>query len=70
MQNNQQGGNDEFRSLGKFQSNNPPTFKDRYDPEGAQAWLRYIDKIFRVIQCTEAHKVQFGIHMMIEEVDD
>lgn len=30
------GGNDEFHNLGKFQRNNPPSFKGRYVPDGAQ----------------------------------
>lgn len=38
-QNNQNGGVDEFHGLGKFQRNNPPTFKGRYDLEGAQTWI-------------------------------
>ncbi|XP_050878328.1 uncharacterized protein LOC127082149 [Lathyrus oleraceus] len=43
------GGNDEFRHLGKFQRNNPPTFKGRYDPDGTQTWLREIERIFKLI---------------------
>ncbi|XP_050897695.1 uncharacterized protein LOC127104557 [Lathyrus oleraceus] len=57
-QQNQAG--DKFRGLGKFQRNNPPTFKGRYDPEGAQVWLKEIEKIFRVMACTEEQKVLFG----------
>lgn len=34
---------DEFCDVGKFQKNNPSTFKDRYDPEGAHAWLKEIN---------------------------
>lgn len=30
------GGNDEFRYLGKFQRNNPPTFKGSCDTNGVQ----------------------------------
>lgn len=37
-QHNQAG--DEFHGLKKFQRNNPPTFNGRYDPDGAQTWLR------------------------------
>ena len=44
------GGNDEFRK------NKPPTFKGRYDPDGAQVWLKEIDWIFRVMDCEEEHK--------------
>lgn len=56
--------------MGKFQRNNPPTFKGSNDPEGAHAWLRETEKIFRVMACIEVHKVQFGAHMMSEEADD
>lgn len=36
---NQNGGDDEFYGLEKFYRHNPPTFKERYDPEGA--WLDF-----------------------------
>ena len=49
-QNNLDGGArgapDEFRALGKFQRNNPQTFKGSNNPEGAHAWLRETEKIF------------------------
>ena len=61
---------DEFRNLGRFLKNNPPTFKGRYDPDGAQIWLKEIEKIFRVMTCTEAQKVQFGTHMLSEEAEN
>ena len=64
------GGDGEFRYLEKFQRNNPPTFKGRYDPDGAQEWLKAIEKIFRVMNCTEEQKVRFGTHMLAGEADD
>lgn len=67
-QENQVG--DEFRGLGKFQRNNPPTFKDKYYLEGAQTWLREIEKIFWVMAWTEEQKVLFGTHMLLEEAVD
>ena len=48
-QQNQQGASDGFHELGKFQRNNPPTFKGIYDPEGAQVQLQDIEKIFGVM---------------------
>lgn len=53
VQNNQNGGNDEFCNLGKFQRKHPPTFKGRYDPDGAQTWLKKIENIFRALDCPE-----------------
>ncbi|XP_050878076.1 uncharacterized protein LOC127081892 [Lathyrus oleraceus] len=73
-QNNQNGGAggapDEFRALGKFQRNNPPTFKGSHHLEGTQEWLKVIEKIFRVMACTEAQKAQFVTHMLLEEAED
>ncbi|KAI5431280.1 hypothetical protein KIW84_035451 [Lathyrus oleraceus] len=34
------------RQLSEFQKNNPPMFKGAYDPDGAQKWLKEIERIF------------------------
>ena len=36
---------------------NPPTFAGKYDPDGALDWLKEIERIFRVMDCTPAQKV-------------
>lgn len=46
LQGQQNQVDDEFNGLGKFRKNNPPDFKGKYDPEGAQTRLREIDNIF------------------------
>ena len=43
------GGNDGVRMLETFLKNHPTTFKGRYDPDGAQTWLKDVEKIFRVM---------------------
>lgn len=67
-QQNQVGN--EFYGLGKFHRNNSSTFKGIYDLEGAQTWLREIEKIFHVMVCTEEHKVLFDTRMLLEEAED
>jgi len=47
------GANAEVRMLETFLRNHPPTFKGRYDPDGAQTWLKEVERIFRVMQCNE-----------------
>ena len=47
------GGATMYHGLDCFQRNNLPTFKGGYDPEGAKAWLREFEKIFRVIECQD-----------------
>ena len=45
---------DGVRKLETFLRNHPPTFKGRYDPDGAQKLLKEIERIFRVMECTDA----------------
>jgi len=63
-------GNDGVRMLETFLRYHPSTFKGRYDPDGAQKWLKEVERIFRVSQCSEVQKVRFGTHMLAEEADD
>lgn len=53
-----------------FQQNNPLNFKGIPDLDGAQTWLRGIEKNIRVMACSEKQKVQFGTHMLKEEAED
>ena len=64
------GGNDGSRVLETFQRNHTPMFKCRYDPDGAQTWLKEIERIFRLMDCTDAQKIRFGTHMLASEADD
>eukprot|EP00256_Glycine_max_P067144 XP_025981739.1 uncharacterized protein LOC102669650 [Glycine max] len=63
------GGATMYHGLDRFQRNNPPTFKGGYDPEGAEAWLREIEKIFRVMECQDHQKVLFATHMLADEAE-
>ncbi|XP_058741847.1 uncharacterized protein LOC131614252 [Vicia villosa] len=64
------GGNDESHNLGTFQRENPPTFKGKYDSDGAQGWLKEIESIFHVMDCSEGQNVRYDTHMLDEEADD
>ena len=58
------------REREEFRKNDPPTFKGKYDPNGAQEWLKEIERIFRVMECSEGQKVWFGSHKLVGEADD
>ncbi|XP_057426245.1 uncharacterized protein LOC130719650 [Lotus japonicus] len=58
------------RSLATFQRENPPVFKGKHDPDGALEWLKEIERIFRVMDCTPAQKVRYVTHMLAVEADD
>ncbi|XP_058760450.1 uncharacterized protein LOC131633782 [Vicia villosa] len=58
------------RSLVTLQRENPPTFKGMYDLDEALTWLKEIERIIRVMDCTPAQKVRYGTHMLAVEVDE
>jgi len=62
------GGVEELR-LDRVTRNHPPTFKGRYDLEGAQTWFRGIDKIFRAMVTTEDQKVRLATHILVEKAE-
>jgi len=49
--------------------NNPPTFKGRNDPDGAQNWFQGIKRIFRAMTSTNEQKVTLATHMLAEEAE-
>ncbi|KEH17549.1 hypothetical protein MTR_0008s0060 [Medicago truncatula] len=51
------GASAEARMLETFLRNHPPTFKGRYDPDRAQTGLKEIERVFRLMQCSEVQKV-------------
>ena len=61
------GGAVEYQGLDRFQRNNPPSFSRGYNPDGAQNWIREIEKIFRVMACPEGKKVAFGTYTLAEK---
>ncbi|XP_058746255.1 uncharacterized protein LOC131619135 [Vicia villosa] len=64
------GENAGSRSLATFQRENPSVFKGKHDPDGALEWLKEIERIFHVMDCTQAQKVRYGTYMLAVEADD
>jgi hypothetical protein len=54
-------GEAEERRLDRFLRNSPPTFKGRYDPDGAQTWMQAMERIFRAMVTSEDQKVRMLI---------
>ena len=42
-------GEAEERRLDRFMRNKPPTFKGRFNPEGALTWMEGMERIFRAM---------------------
>jgi len=49
--------------------NNPPTFKGKFDPEGAQTWMQGMERIFRAMVTSDDQKVRLATHMLAEEAE-
>ena len=65
----QNEGEAEERRLDRFLRNNPPTFKGRFDPEGAQTWVQGIERIFRAMVTSDDQKVRLATHMLAKEAE-
>ena len=57
------------RTLEQFQKLNPPIFKGEADPLQAKVWLRQIEKILKVMKCSEDQKVLFSTFMFQKEAE-
>ncbi|MCI82676.1 putative Ty3/Gypsy polyprotein/retrotransposon, partial [Trifolium medium] len=44
--------------MDRFLRNRPPTFKGKFDPDGAQEWLDEIERIFQAMTSTDPQKVR------------
>ncbi|XP_058725494.1 uncharacterized protein LOC131596768 [Vicia villosa] len=64
------GENVVSRNLDTFQRENPPVFKGTHDPDGTLTWLKKIERIFRVMDCTLDQKVRYGTHMLAVKTGD
>lgn len=60
----------ESKNLDRFQSNKPPVFLGTHNPDGAQEWLMKIEKIFRLMTCSDEQKVVLATHMLEKEAED
>ena len=54
----------------KFRRLDPPAFKGESKPDVVESWIREIEKIFQVIQCSEEDKVNLESYMLQDQADD
>jgi leucyl aminopeptidase (aminopeptidase T) len=50
-------GNPAFR---EYNRNHPPKFNGYGEPQEAKRWIKHMEKIFRMAECTEEEKVIFA----------
>jgi len=52
-----------------FMRHKPAKFIGKATPDEVDAWLRVCEKIFRVIECTEAQKLTFATFLLVTEAE-
>ena len=62
--NMQQGGGGVNKVVEQFRKNNPPAFDGHEDALAAEEWVNELESIFRLMECTDAHKVTCAIFML------
>ena len=48
----------------RFMKQRPNCFKEAKTPMDAEAWIDHLEKIFRVLNCSELEKARFGIYRL------
>ena len=51
----------------EFRKANPPNFRGVFNPDKADKWVKAMEKVFSILDCTDRQKVAFATYML--EVD-
>ncbi|GKV38840.1 hypothetical protein SLEP1_g46705 [Rubroshorea leprosula] len=49
---------------------NPPSFKGVPDPDVAESWVKKLEKMFKLLKCTDGQKVELAVFTLEGEDDD
>ncbi|GKV36288.1 hypothetical protein SLEP1_g44436 [Rubroshorea leprosula] len=63
-------GNEQLTLVKQFQNMNPPSFKGVPDPDVAESWVKKIEKMFKLLKCTDGQKVELAVFTLEGEADD
>jgi len=56
-------------SLMLFITQEPAKFSGKATPDETDAWLRECEKIYRVIECTDAQKLTFVTFLLVTDAE-
>jgi len=52
-----------------FMRHKPSKFSGKSTPDETDAWLRECEKVYRVIDCTDAQKLSFVIFLLVVDAE-
>ena len=64
-----QGQNDQSRVVKQFRSYNPPVFNGQQDPSFVEKWIRSLERIFKLLNCTDAQRVDCAEYQLEDAAD-
>ena len=56
--------------LRQFQILSPKSFRGAMNPVVAEEWVRELEKMFKILKCTDQQKVELAVYMLEGEADD
>ncbi|GKV11199.1 hypothetical protein SLEP1_g22471 [Rubroshorea leprosula] len=63
-------GNEQLTLVKQFQNMNPPSSKGVLDPNVAESWVKKLEKMFKLLKCTDGQKVELAVFTLEGEADD
>ena len=54
----------DYLKFAEFRKLNPPSFRGVFDPDKADEWIKAVEKIFAILDCTDHQKVNFTTFML------
>ena len=58
------GADLDYLKFAKFRKANPPSFREAYNLDKADEWIKAMEKIFSVLDCSDHQKVSFATYML------
>nr|XP_004515569.1 uncharacterized protein LOC101501792 [Cicer arietinum] len=59
----------QYVRISEFRKNNPPPFRGSSDPVEAEEWLLKLEKIFRVMRCSDGQRVDLVVYMLESDAE-
>ncbi|KAF1858893.1 hypothetical protein Lal_00043028 [Lupinus albus] len=53
-----------------LQQEEPHSVHGGFAPEAAIEWIQGVERIFRVMNCTKAHKLTYATYMLVTEAEN
>ncbi|KAF7800737.1 Transposon Ty3-G Gag-Pol polyprotein [Senna tora] len=60
----------DYHGWAKFQKAKPPSFRGELDKTLAEVWIQELEKLFKVLRCSDEQKVKYVIYLLASEAEN